>query len=114
MVHVAALPGTPRHSMPMKKIVQQAVDEATMLAEAGFDSIILENMHDAPYLRREVGPEIVAAMTMIACAVRGVVKCPLGVQILAGANCAALAVAHAADCQFIRAEGFVFAAVADE
>jgi len=114
MVHVAALPGTPRHSMPMMKIVQQAVDEAKLLADAGFDSIIIENMHDAPYLRRDVGPEIVAAMTIIACAVRRAVQIPLGIQILAGANRAALAVAHAADSQFIRAEGFVFAAIADE
>src|SRR5690606_22936151 len=47
-------------------------------------------------------------------AVRDAVACPLGIQILAGANRAALAVAHAAGLQFIRAEGFVFASVADE
>lgn len=114
MVHVAALPGTPRHSWPMAKIVQQAVDEAKLLVDSGFDSILIENMHDAPYLRRNVGPEIIAAMTIIACAIRRAVQVPLGVQILAGANHAALAVAHASDSQFIRVEGFVFAAVADE
>jgi uncharacterized protein len=114
MVHVAALPATPRHSLPMMQIVQQAVDEAKLLVDGGFDSIIIENMHDAPYLRREVGPEIIAAMTIIACAIRRAVQVPLGVQILAGANHAALAVAHAADFQFIRVEGFVFASVADE
>lgn len=114
MVHVAALPGTPHHSWEMAKIIRQAVDEAKLLVDAGFEAIIIENMHDAPYLRRQVGPEIVAAMTVVACEVRCAVKCPLGVQILAGANCAAIAVAHAADAQFIRAEGFVFASVADE
>src|SRR6185503_14203347 len=114
MVHVGALPGTPRQAQPLKSVVKQAVDEAKLLVDAGFDAILLENMHDAPYLRRDVGPEIVAAMTMVACAVRSVVKCPLGVQILAGANHAAMAVAHAAGAQFIRAEGFVFASVADE
>jgi membrane complex biogenesis BtpA family protein len=118
MVHVAALPGTPRHSMPMAKIIAQAVDEAKLLIDSGFDAIIIENMHDAPYLRREVGSEIVAAMTAIGAAVREVADAsggrPLGVQILAGANRAALAVAHTVGAQFIRAEGFVFAAVADE
>lgn len=114
MVHVAALPGTPKHSMPMAKIVQAAVDEAKLLADSGFDSVMIENMHDAPYLMRDVGPEIIAAMTIIACAVRRAVKVPLGLQVLAGANHAALAVAHAADFQYIRAEGFVFASVADE
>ncbi|MEM7228485.1 MAG: BtpA/SgcQ family protein, partial [Planctomycetota bacterium] len=91
-----------------------AVDEATLLVDAGFDSIMLENMHDVPYLRRDVGPEIVASMTVVADAVRQAVDVPLGIQILAGANHAALAVAHAVGAQFIRAEGFVFASVADE
>jgi membrane complex biogenesis BtpA family protein len=115
MIHVAALPGTPRHSVPMAKIVAQAVDEAKLLLNCGFDGLIIENMHDAPYLRREVGPEIVSAMTAIGAAVREAAGAkPLGVQILAGANRAALAVAHTIGAQFIRAEGFVFAAVADE
>ena len=39
---------------------------------------------------------------------------PLGIQILAGANKEALAVAKAANLDFIRAEGFVFGHVADE
>jgi membrane complex biogenesis BtpA family protein len=39
---------------------------------------------------------------------------PCGIQILAGANIEAMAVAHAAGLDFIRAEGFVFAHVADE
>jgi len=114
MVHVAALPGTPRHAMPMREIIRQAVDEARMLSDSGFDALLMENMHDVPYLKREVGPEITAAMTMVGCAVRGATKLPIGVQILAGANHASLAVAHAVGAQFIRAEGFVFASVADE
>jgi len=114
MIHVSALPGTPRSTEPVNVIAGKAVEEAWMLAEAGFDALILENMHDAPYLRREVGPEVVAAMTEVADAVREAVDVSLGVQILAGANRAALAVAHAVGLQFIRAEGFVFASVADE
>jgi membrane complex biogenesis BtpA family protein len=115
MIHLAALPGTPRSNQPLSAIVRQAVDEAKLLVDAGFDGLIIENMHDAPYLRREVGPEIVSAMTAVGAAVRDMMHDrPLGVQILAGANRAALAVAHAIDAQFIRAEGFVFASIADE
>jgi len=115
MIHVAALPGTPRHVLPMKTIVQQATDEAKLLLDSGFDGLLIENMHDAPYLRREVGPEIIAAMTEVGVAVRETASGrTLGVQILAGANHAALAVAHVVGAQFIRAEGFVFASVADE
>lgn len=114
MVHVEALPGTPRSRRSVREIAAQAVDEATLLAEAGFDALILENMHDTPYLRRGVGPEITAAMTAVALRVRDAVAKPLGIQILAGANTDALAVAHATGCGFIRAEGFIFASVADE
>jgi membrane complex biogenesis BtpA family protein len=114
MVHLAALPGTPRSTDPVGTIVERAVGEARLLADAGFDAVMLENMHDAPYLRRDVGPEIVAAMTAAAAAVRAAVDVPLGIQVLAGANREAIAIAHATGCQFIRAEGFVFASVADE
>ena len=75
---------------------------------------MLENMHDVPYLNREVGPEIVAALGRIAMEVRAITNLPLGLQILAGANQAALSVALAAELQFIRAEGFVFGHLADE
>ncbi len=114
MIHVAALPGTPRSCEPVEKIARAAADEARLLHDAGADALMIENMHDLPYLRRRVGPEIVAGMTAVAAAVRAVTDRPLGVQILAGANRAALAVAHATGCQFIRAENFVFAHVADE
>lgn len=114
MVHLPALPGSPRASLSPREIARQAVDEAKVLAAAGFDAILIENMHDAPYLMRDVGEETVAAFTRAACEVRSAVDLPLGVQVLAGANRAALAVALAAECSFVRAEGFVFASVADE
>lgn len=114
MVHVGALPGTPRHESSLDEIVERAVGEARLLEEGGFDAVIVENMHDVPYMRREVGPEIVAGMTSVARAVRGAVSIPVGVQVLAGANRAAVAVAQAGGLGFIRAEGFVYSAVADE
>jgi membrane complex biogenesis BtpA family protein len=114
MVHLQPLPGSPRASLSPREIARHAVEEARALADAGFDAILIENMHDAPYLAREVGDETVAAFTRAACEVRAAVDLPLGVQVLAGANRAALSVALAAECSFIRAEGFVFAAVADE
>jgi len=114
MVHVLALPGTPRSALPVDQIAARAAAEAKLLADAGFDALLVENMHDAPYLAREVGHEITAAMTACVLAVRGAARIPVGVQVLGGANHSALAVAHAAGGAFIRAEGFVFSAVADE
>lgn len=114
MVHVPALPGTPHHRAAVGEIVASACREAEQLAEAGVDALLLENMHDRPYLRGAVGPEIVSVMTAAACAVRRSVSLPCGVQVLAAANEEALAVALGAGLDFIRAEGFVFAHVADE
>ena len=114
MIHVGALPGTPAHGLSLAEIEQQALREAKMFRDAGVHGLMLENMHDTPYLRGRVGPEIVAAMAVIARAVKDASKLPCGVQVLAAANVEAVAVAHAAGLDFIRAEGFAFAHVADE
>ena len=86
MIHVPALPGTPRYTGSMKEITARAANEAGLLTAGGCDGLLIENMHDVPYLCGAVGPEIVAAMTAAALAVRQVSKLPLGVQILAAAN----------------------------
>jgi len=114
MIHIAALPGTPANTLSVAEIVALAVREARLYRDGGVDGLGLENMHDLPYLRGGVGPEIVAAMTLCGQAVKAESGLPVGVQVLAGANLEALAVAHAAGLDFIRAEGYVFAHVADE
>ncbi len=114
MLHLGALPGTPAAAQPLAAIAERAVAEARIYHAAGYHAVMVENMHDRPYLNRAVGPEIVAAMTAVAVEVRRAVPLPLGVQVLAGANREALAVALAAGATFVRAEGFVFAHVADE
>ncbi|MBI5153721.1 BtpA/SgcQ family protein [Candidatus Poribacteria bacterium] len=115
MIHVPALPGTPRFGGSLRNVLRRVSEEAALLAEVGADAVMIENMHDAPYLLREVGPEITAAMTAAGLAAsREIGAVPLGVQVLAGANKEALAVAQACGASFIRAEGFVFAHVGDE
>ncbi len=123
MIHLGALPGTPyaaagsaaeQASLPAR-LAEQAAREAALYRDAGVDALLLENMHDRPYLRRNVGPEITAVMTLAAAAVRAEApELPIGVQILAGANREALAVALACGLDFIRAEAFVFGHLADE
>ena len=114
VIHVGALPGTPRSSRSVAELVRQAQEEARVYRECGVDGVIIENMHDVPYLKGEVGPEIVAAMTAIGTEVKSECGLPVGLQILAGANIEAMAVAHAAGLDFIRAEGYAYAHVADE
>src|SRR5829696_3270355 len=86
VIHVGALPGTPRGSQSVSELVNAARQEAKLYRQCAVDGVIIENMHDVPYLRGEVGPEIVAAMTAIAVEVKIECGLPIGVQILAGAN----------------------------
>jgi len=114
MLHLGALPGTPSACQPLEQLIQQTVDEARIYRDAGFTALAIENMHDRPYLKSSVGPEITAAMTAVAREVKRETGLVLGVQVLAGANREALAVAHASGADFVRVEGFVYAHVADE
>src|SRR5580765_7281787 len=114
-IHAQALPGTPASRLAVDAIARAAAAEAEIYADAGFHGLILENTHDRPYLKgAAVGPEIVSAMSVVGAAIRRATPLPLGIQVLAGANRAAMAVAQACGATFVRVEGFVFAHVADE
>lgn len=113
MIHVDALPGTPRFNQAMPNIIARAKAEALTYKEAGIDGLMIENMHDVPFAR-QIGPEIVAAMAVIGYEIKNVSGLRCGLQILAGANQEALAAALAAGLDFVRVEGFIFAHVADE
>jgi membrane complex biogenesis BtpA family protein len=114
MIHVDALPGTPKYNGDIKSIINKALAEAELYKDAGIDVLMIENMHDVPYLNRNAGPEITAIMSILLYEVKNISGLPSGIQVLAGANKQALGAALAAGADFIRAEGFVYAHVADE
>ncbi|MCB9209178.1 MAG: BtpA/SgcQ family protein [Ignavibacteriales bacterium] len=114
MIHIDPLPGTPKYKGKVKSIIDKAVKEAEFYSEAGIDAIAIENMHDVPYLNRNVGSEISTLMSIIGYGIKQKINLPIGIQILAGANKEAMAAANSAGLDFIRAEGFVFSHIADE
>ena len=122
MIHLLPLPGTPAYGHHRNQngkyvIIDRAIQETLILYKAGVDALLIENMHDLPYLKGEsVGHEITAMMSVAAYEIKKQLPpaFPVGVQVLAGANIQALAVAKAAGLDFIRVEGFVFAHIADE
>jgi membrane complex biogenesis BtpA family protein len=113
MVHLLPLPGSAGWAGDRRAVLTAARRDADRLLEGGCDALLVENMHDAPYLRGAVGPETVAAMAIV---VHALVElgAPVGVQVLAAANKEALGVAVAAGASFVRVEGFAYAHVADE
>ncbi len=114
MIHLKALPGTPKYKFDTSYIIEEALKEAGLYKKAGVDAIIIENMHDVPYLKGHVGHEITSIMTLVAYLIKQETNLAVGIQILAGANKEAMAVAKASGIDFIRAEGFVFGHMADE
>lgn len=117
MVHLRPLPGSPRWDGDMAAVLAAAERDTRALIKGGCHALLVENMGDLPYLKGRVDPETVAAAAL---AVDRVVRlatsagAPVGVQLLAGANREALAVAATAGAHFIRVEGFAYAHVADE
>lgn len=113
MVHLGALPGAPGFQGDLQGVIDAAVRDAERLVEGGCHALLVENMGDLPWLKGTVPPWTVAAMTR---AVERVVAfgLPTGVQVLAGANRAALGIAVATGARFVRVEGFAYAHVADE
>lgn len=72
-------------------------------------------MHDIPYIKStQLGPEVISSMTAAAIEVRKILKCPIGIQVLAGGGREAVAIAKSANLNFIRNEGYVFSHIGDE
>jgi len=92
-IHLPALPGSPRSELSMQAITQRAVHEARLLAEHGFDALIVENFGDAPYFAQQVEPHTVAAMALIVGSVQAAVAIPCGLNVLRNDAQAALAIA---------------------
>lgn len=78
--------GTPRNNLRVSEVVQRAVREARVYQECQVDGVMVENMHDTPYVREGGGPEVTACMTRVCAEVRQALggSIPLGVQILSG------------------------------
>lgn len=116
VIHLPALPGAPGYEGErLDALVAQALAEAGRYRAAGVDGLIVENHGDIPFAKPgDIGHETVAAMAVIARAVRLEAGCAVGINVLANAALPALAVAKAAGCAFIRVNQWANAYVANE
>jgi membrane complex biogenesis BtpA family protein len=102
MIHLLPLPGSPGFDGSMDHVLETALDEAIVLAGAGFPALMVENFGDVPFHADSSDPETIAAMTL---AVRGVLEetgLPVGVNVLRNDALAALAIAAVTGANFIR------------
>ncbi len=117
VVHLLPLPGAPGavggRDRPW---LTRAVADARVLAKAGFDGVVVENHGDAPFFRGSVPPSTVAALTTAASAVRDALPAAMavGVNVLRNDAAAAIAIAAAADLDFVRVNILQGAMVTDQ
>ncbi len=104
MVQLRPLPGSARYAgEPLASIIASAVDEAVLLADAGFTGVQLQNMGDMPS-SNHAGPETVAQMTLAAIEIRRA-RPDLSLSVIVNWDVAAsIAVAEACGADFVRAE----------
>jgi membrane complex biogenesis BtpA family protein len=115
VIHLRPLPGSPRWSGDLHAVIDAAVRDALVLAEAGFQGIFVENFGDAPFIPGAVAPVTTAVMTACALSVRTAAPAlSVGVNVLRNDAESALAVAVASGADFIRVNVHTGARLTDQ
>jgi membrane complex biogenesis BtpA family protein len=114
MVHLRALPGSPRWDGDMMGVLRAALEDARALAEGGADAIMVENHGDVPFTAGRVDAASVAGMAVAVAEIRRQVRLPIGVNVLKNDVRSALAIAASAGARFVRVNVHVGAVVADQ
>ena len=102
VVHLPALPGSPRWKGSLATLIDKTVTDARAYERGKVDAVIVENFGDAPFTKSSVAAETIAAMTATGCAIRQSIKLPIGFNVLRNDACAALALCAACGGNFIR------------
>lgn len=114
MVHLKALPGSPRFAGTLTRVIDAAIADAVALDKGGIDMIMIENYGDVPFEHGEVGAHTIAAMTAAVSEIKRAVDRPLGINVLRNDPIAALAIAATCDAAVIRVNVHTGAVVADQ
>lgn len=105
MIHLEPLLEGP---MTLAEVEARALEDASTLAEAGFNAVMIENFGDAPFYPDKVPPHTIAGMTRIGHTIQshfntlGDDAPKIGINVLRNDASAALAIAAAIDGAFIR------------
>lgn len=102
MVHLGPLPGSPGFTGDLDEVITAAMTDAEILAEAGFDGVMVENFGDAPFFADDAPKITIASLTTAVNAVYEASRLAVGVNVLRNDGLGALAVAAATPASFIR------------
>lgn len=102
VVHLLPLPTSAQWGGSLKLVSDRAEQEAAALAAGGVDGLVIENFFDAPFIKDQVDPAVVSAMSLVIQRVMNLVPLPIGINVLRNDARSALAIASCVGAQFIR------------
>ncbi len=102
MVHLQPLPGSPGWGGSMRQVIDRALADADVLRLGGMHGLMVENYADLPFMPDRVGPETLAAISVVSAEVVRATGLPVGVNLLRNDALGAVAAAHAAGARFVR------------
>lgn len=101
-VQLLSLPGSPGWEGQWESLIMRAEQEATALATAGVNGLLIENAHDAPYTQDRLDPAGAIAMALLVNRLQQFTGLPIGISILRNDPETALAIAINTKVSFIR------------
>ena len=113
-IHLMPLPGSPRYGGTMRDVYDTALAEADIFSRYPIDALIVENFRDMPFYPGRLPAETIAALSAVTRELLTTVHLPIGVNALRNDAQSALAIATAAEADFIRVNVHMNAVVADQ
>ena len=113
-IHLMPLPGSPRYAGTMGRVYDTALAEAELFAQYPIDGLIMENFRDLPFYPHALPAESIAALTAVTREIVRMARIPVGVNALRNDAHAAMAIATAAEADFIRVNVHMGTVVSDQ
>lgn len=101
-VQLLSLPGAPGWDGQWEALVMRAEQEATALATAGVNGLLIENFHDTPYPKERMDVAGAIAMALLINRIQQFTGLPVGISVLRNDPETALAIAMNTQANFIR------------
>lgn len=115
MIHVPALPGSPKHTLSIRDIVKFCLIDAEALVSNKITHLFIENFWDSPFPKSNSQAHVIAGITLVANEIK--TKFPsvtLGINILRNDAKSALGIATITQSEVIRVNVLTHARVTDQ
>lgn len=98
----------------MEPIYLRAEQEAAALSSGGVDGIIIENFFDAPFAKSQVDTAVACSLALACQRIKAICRLPVGINVLRNDGLTAMAIACAAEAEFIRVNVYTGAMLTDQ